>query len=59
MWQVDDVSFQPAQPRSAGACVQTPLLVLSEKTQGQLKLLRFLPIFIFFPFEKTVKFTRV
>ena len=30
-----------------------PLLVLSEKMQGQLKLLRFLPIFIFFPFEKT------
>ena len=50
LWQVDGVSFQPAQPRSAGACVQASLLVLSEKTQGQLKLLPFPPICSFFSF---------
>ena len=55
-WQVGGVSFQPAQARSAGPCLEaSPIGVFRKKSQGQLKLLPFPVICNFFSFLKRLQ----
>ena len=51
LWQVDGVSFHPAQSRSAGACVQASPIDAFRKNARSVKTITFYP-FLFFSLLK-------